>query len=94
LSEEFNLPKTHFLPFKGGKLSDFHEMAKNLSAEQSGSNEAKMDRKKVFRSIHNGGRRLGFERRQFAYSHYIPERRIGSDRRMTPERRVDEKERS
>jgi len=41
--------------------------------------------------IDKGGRRLGIERRQFAYSHYYPERRAGSDRRILPERRVDPK---
>jgi hypothetical protein len=39
--------------------------------------------------IDKGGRRLGIERRQFAYSHYFPERRAGIDRRVLPERRVD-----
>ncbi len=29
----------------------------------------------------NGGRRSGIDRRQFSYSTYIPERRLGGDRR-------------
>jgi hypothetical protein len=37
----------------------------------------------------NGGRRLGIERRQFEYSLYVPERRLGIDRRVSPERRDD-----
>ncbi|MGD9018441.1 MAG: hypothetical protein PVH30_13710 [Desulfobacterales bacterium] len=32
-------------------------------------------------------RRLGIERRQYAYTGYLPERRSGRDRRMSPERR-------
>jgi len=36
----------------------------------------------------NGGRRLGFDRRMFSYSGYIPERRSGRDRRNGPERRL------
>jgi hypothetical protein len=38
--------------------------------------------------IDSGGRRLGIERREFAYSHYYPERRDGTDRRIHPERRA------
>jgi len=41
--------------------------------------------------VDNGGRRLGYERRQFDYSHYYPDRRIGRDRRSLPERRIDSK---
>jgi hypothetical protein len=36
----------------------------------------------------NGGRRLGFERRQFSYDGYIPERRSRPDRRREIDRRV------
>ena len=39
--------------------------------------------------IDNGGRRLGIERREYAYSHYYPERRVGADRRIHPERRTN-----
>jgi hypothetical protein len=35
----------------------------------------------------NGGRRLGFERRQFSYLIHIPERRSGRDRRRRRDRR-------
>jgi hypothetical protein len=41
--------------------------------------------------IDHGGRRLGLERRQFDYSHYYPERRVGRERRRLPERRADSK---
>jgi hypothetical protein len=41
--------------------------------------------------IDNGGRRLGIERRQFDYSFHIPERRVGLDRRVLPERRAGSK---
>jgi hypothetical protein len=34
-----------------------------------------------------GGRRLGFERRQFSYLSHIPERRSGKDRRSGEDRR-------
>lgn len=73
-------------------MSDFHEMAKNLSAEQSESIDAKLKEMSANRSIDNGGRRLGIERRQFSYSHYVPERRIGVDRRMRPKKKVDPKQ--
>jgi len=36
----------------------------------------------------NGGRRIGFERRQFSYDGYIPERRASADRRREIDRRV------
>lgn len=36
----------------------------------------------------NGGRRSGFDRRQFAYAVHIPERRIGKDRRIGGDRRL------
>ena len=66
------------------KLSDFHEMAANLKMKEARSlpieNPAYL--------IDKGGRRLGIERRQFDYSHHIPERRAGLDRRVLPERRV------
>ncbi len=35
----------------------------------------------------NGESRIGFERRQFSYTAYIPERRSGRDRRNSLERR-------
>jgi len=34
-----------------------------------------------------GGRRTGIERRQFSYSLYIPERRMGQERRQDQDRR-------
>ena len=37
----------------------------------------------------NGGRRLGFERRQFSYDGYIPERRSHVDRRCGIDRRAN-----
>ncbi len=38
--------------------------------------------------IDNGGRRMGFERRQFTYNEHIPERRSGRDRRSRIDRRA------
>ena len=66
-------------------MANFHEMATNLNMKEARflpiDNPAYM--------IDNGGRRLGIERRQFDYSYYFPERRVGTDRRVIPERRVD-----
>jgi len=36
----------------------------------------------------NGGRRSGFERCEFSYDQYIPERRSGKDRRSGLDRRL------
>ena len=38
-------------------------------------------------SVDNGGRRLGFDRRQFDYTDYSPPRRIKTDRRSGIDRR-------
>jgi len=35
----------------------------------------------------NGGRRLGFDRRSYCYSAFMPERRTGIDRRSGMDRR-------
>ena len=37
----------------------------------------------------NGGRRLGFDRRQYSYTLHIPERRTGYDRRSGKDRRKE-----
>jgi hypothetical protein len=37
----------------------------------------------------NGGRRFELDRRQFSYSHHIPERRSGIDRRSGFDRRLN-----
>jgi hypothetical protein len=37
----------------------------------------------------NGGRRTGFDRRQFSYSTHVPERRSGLDRRSGVDRRQE-----
>ena len=66
-------------------MSDFHEMATNLRRRK----ERFLPAENPAYGIDKGGRRLGIERRQFDYSHYSPERRIGFDRRIIPERRVD-----
>ena len=66
-------------------MSDFHEMATNLGLKEDRS----LNIKNPAYLIDNGGRRLGIERREFAYSHYYPERRIGIDRRVLPERRIN-----
>ena len=68
-------------------MSDFHEMARNLKRKQART----LDKKKAANIIDHGGRRLGLERRQFDYSHYYPERRVGLERRTHPERRIDSK---
>jgi hypothetical protein len=78
------LPFTQPLITRGCNLSDFHELAISLNTKKDRSpnkNRAYM--------IDNGGRRLGIERREYAYSHYYPERRVGADRRIHPERRTD-----
>jgi hypothetical protein len=36
-----------------------------------------------------GGRRLGIDRRRFSYTHHIPERRSGRDRRLITDRRAE-----
>lgn len=66
-------------------MSDFNEMAQYLRMIEARS----LPLEHPAYGIDNGGRRLGFERREFAYSHYYPERRIGNDRRILPERRAD-----
>jgi len=66
-------------------LSDFHEMATNLKGKEARAWHAENAANK----IDHGGRRLGLERRQFDYSHYFPERRVGLERRRLPERRMD-----
>ena len=66
-------------------MSDFCEMAQNLRMREARS----LPLGYPAYVIDNGGRRLGYERREFAYSHYFPERRIGNDRRIRPERRAD-----
>ena len=35
----------------------------------------------------NGGRRSGYDRRQFSYTVHVPERRITPERRVLPDRR-------
>lgn len=67
-------------------MSDFHEMATNLRRRT----ERFLLIENAAYGVDKGGRRLGIERRQFHYSHYCPERRIGFDRRVIPERRADQ----
>lgn len=69
-------------------MSDFHEIATNL--KMKGARDLQIENPAYI--IDNGGRRLGIERRQFDYSHYFPERRVGIDRRILPERRVDSRQ--
>ena len=64
-------------------MSDFHEIATSFNTKKD-----RVMNKNRIDMIDNGGRRLGIERREFAYSHYYPERRDGADRRIHPERRV------
>ena len=68
-------------------MSQIHEMAANSKIKGVRT----LNIKTGANLVDNGGRRLGFERRQFDYSHYFPERRIGLDRRIIPERRMDSK---
>lgn len=68
-------------------MSDFHEMASNMRLIK----ERSLSIENSAYVLDKGGRRLGIERRQFTYSHYLPERRAGFDRRIIPERRVDPK---
>ena len=68
-------------------MSDFHEMANNLRMRK----ERSIPFESLAYGIDNGGRRLGINRRQFCYSLFFPERRVGDDRRMVPERRIDPK---
>lgn len=77
------LPIHQLLISRGCNLSDFHEMATSLDTKK----DRLFNKNRVY-MIDNGGRRLGIERREFAYSHYYPERREGADRRIHPERRV------
>jgi hypothetical protein len=60
-------------------------MATKIKGKEARTFHAKNAAKK----IDHGGRRLGLERRQFDYSHYYPERRVGRERRTLPERRID-----
>jgi hypothetical protein len=60
-------------------------MASNLQMRK----ERALHIKNPVYNIDQGGRRLGIERRQFTYSQYYPERRIGFERRCIPERRVE-----
>ncbi|MFC1881168.1 hypothetical protein ACFL2S_06690 [Thermodesulfobacteriota bacterium] len=66
-------------------MSDFHEMANNLRMRK----ERALHSKNPVYNIDNGGRRLGIERREFTYSQYYPERRVGMERRNIPERRIE-----
>ena len=66
-------------------MSDFHEMATVLAGKEARTLPADNAAQK----IDHGGRRLGPDRRQFYYSHYYPERRVGLERRTLPERRID-----
>jgi len=66
-------------------LSQIREITAN--SEKKGERTLAVDT--AANPVDNGGRRLGYERRQFDYSVYFPERRIGRDRRTQPERRID-----
>jgi len=37
--------------------------------------------------VDNGGRRIGFDRREFLYTNHVPERRSNPERRKLPDRR-------
>jgi len=72
-------------PNRRHQLSDFHEMANNLRMRK----ERALHSKNPAYNFDKGGRRLGIERREFTYSQYYPERRVGMERRSIPERRVE-----
>jgi hypothetical protein len=76
-----------YLPRWRCDLSDFHETATDLRGKEARILPAE----NAGYIIDHGGRRLGLERRQFDYSHYYPERRVGLARRTLPERRIDSK---
>jgi hypothetical protein len=60
-----------------------------MNTNSKGKEARTLDAKKAANIIDHGGRRLGLERRQFDYSHYYPERRVGLERRTHPERRIE-----
>ena len=68
-------------------MSDFQE----INTHSKGKEARTLDAKKAQNIIDHGGRRLGLERRQFDYSHYYPERRVGFERRTHKERRIESK---
>ena len=68
-------------------MSDFEERNTNSKGKEART----LDAKNAENIIDHGGRRLGLERRQFDYSHYYPERRVGLERRTHPERRIESK---
>lgn len=68
-------------------MADIREMGRNLKGKEART----LYTENAANKIDHGGRRLGPDRRQFEYSHYFPERRIGPERRRLPERRIDSK---
>ena len=62
---------------------------RNMSTEKKrGVKKAKLEVSPFFLSD-RGGRRLGIDRRRFSYTHHIPERRSGRDRRRMTDRRAE-----
>jgi hypothetical protein len=62
---------------------------RNLGKDKKrGVKKAKVEVSPFFLSD-RGGRRLGIDRRRFSYSHHIPERRSGRDRRRITDRRAE-----
>ncbi len=71
-------------PSSGGYLM---KKKKNMGTEKKrGVEKAKVEVSPFFLSD-RGGRRLGIDRRRFSYTHHIPERRSGRDRRSIKDRR-------
>ena len=68
-------------------MSDFHEMATQLRMQEERSllmeNHAYM--------VDTHGRRSGIRNRQFSYSDYLKEKRVGVDLGILPERKIDQK---
>ena len=79
---QHNIQTIKSKPHRRHKLSDFHEMANNLQMRE----ERTLHIKNPAYNIDKGGRRLGIERREFTYSQYYPERRVGMDRELHVDR--------
>lgn len=56
-------------------------------AQRAAEESAAPSETKIVALCDKGGRRVGFERRRYSYTCYIPERRRGEDRRSGDDRR-------
>jgi hypothetical protein len=64
-------------PTWGEKVSDIHEMYISLTTKKESTEPLSMHEY----WLEDGDRRLGIERRRFSYSHHVPEKRTGVERR-------------